>query len=114
MMKLTIKEVAQAKGFKNAKQLTDAMTEHFGSVLSYSTIYPLWDDTAQRFDRSTLDKLCTFLQVPIGMLIQFIDTNSLPQSEPSQSAAAKPRRSTSGESKRKSGAKQARAAVVNG
>lgn len=74
-MKLTIKEVAQARGFENAKQLADAMTKHFGGLVSYNTIYPLWNDTAQRFDRATLDRLCTFFNVPIGMLIQFINAD---------------------------------------
>lgn len=69
-MKLFVKEVAQAKGFKNAKRLADAMSEHFGVRISYATIYPLWDDTAQLWSRPTIDKLCEFLQVPAGLLIQ--------------------------------------------
>ena len=71
-MKLMIKEVAQAKGYKNAKQLTLAMSAHFGVQISFSTIYPLWDDTAQLWSRQTIDRLCEFLQVPAGLLIQHI------------------------------------------
>lgn len=71
-MKLYIKEVAQAKGYNNAKQLADAMSEHFGVRISYATIYPLWDDKAQLWSRPTFDKLCSFLSVPAGMLIQHI------------------------------------------
>ena len=73
MMKLMIKEVAQAKGFKNAKHLADEMSEFFGVRISYATIYPLWDDKAQLWSRDTFDKLCTFLKVPAGMLIQHIE-----------------------------------------
>ncbi len=69
-MKLNVKEVAQAKGYKNAKQLTHALSEHFGVKISFSTIYPLWDDTAQLWSRQTIDRLCEFLQVPAGLLIQ--------------------------------------------
>src|SRR5689334_4408257 len=72
MMKLFVKEVAQAKGYKNAKALADAMSEHFGVSMSYSTIYPLWNDDAKLWARDTFDKLCAFLQVPAGMLIQHI------------------------------------------
>ena len=71
-MKLYVKEVAQAKGYTNAKHLADAMSEHFGARISYATIYPLWDDKAQLWSRPTFDKLCAFLQVPAGMLIQHI------------------------------------------
>lgn len=71
-MKLYIKEVAEAKGFKNAKALADAMSEHFGVRISYATIYPLWNDEAQLWSRPTFDKLCSFLNVPAGMLIQHI------------------------------------------
>jgi hypothetical protein len=72
MMKLFLKEVAQAKGYTNAKHLTDAMSQHYGARISYSTIYPLWDDEAQLWSRTTFDKLCSFLNVPAGMLIQHI------------------------------------------
>lgn len=72
MMKLFVKEVAQAKGFKNAKALADGMSAHFGVSMSYSTIYPLWNDDAKLWARETFDKLCAFLNVPAGMLIQHI------------------------------------------
>ena len=70
------------------------MSDHFGTRISYSTIYPLWDDTAQNFSRTTLDRLCTFLQVPLGMLIQFIDTESLPQTGGDRAQATPARRSS--------------------
>jgi hypothetical protein len=85
MMKLYIKEVAQAKGYKNAKALADAMSEHFGVRISYATIYPLWNDEAQLWSRPTFDKLCSFLNVPAGMLIQHIPGEVQTDRGPAQS-----------------------------
>jgi hypothetical protein len=101
MMKITLKDVAQAKGYKNARSLTDALSEFFGVKISYSTIYPLWDDTAQNFSRVTLDRVCTFLKIPLSLWIQHIDTNAGSRSEPSQSASVKAGKSqTSAKAKR--------------
>ena len=72
MMKLYIKEVATAKGYRNAKALADAMSEHFGVGVSYTTIYPLWNDEAKLWSRATFDRLCEFLNVPAGLLIQHV------------------------------------------
>jgi DNA-binding Xre family transcriptional regulator len=69
-MKLRIKEVAEHRGFKNAKALADAMSDHFGVRISYATIYPLWNDEAKLWARDTIDKLCSFLNVPAGYLIE--------------------------------------------
>ena len=77
MIQCKLKDIAQAKGYKNAKDLTDALSEHFGIRLSNSTIYPYWNDTVQNFNRITLDRLCLFLQVPPGLLIQHVDLDSL-------------------------------------
>jgi len=96
-MKLYIKEVAQAKGYKNAKALADAMSEHFGVRISYATIYPLWNDEAQLWSRPTFDKLCSFLNVPAGMLIQHIpgevqtDQGPAPSPSPAERKASKRR-----------------------
>jgi hypothetical protein len=87
MMKLYIKEVAQAKGYKNAKALADAMSEHFGVRISYATIYPLWNDEAQLWSRPTFDKLCSFLNVPAGMLIQHIPGEVQTDHGPEQSSS---------------------------
>jgi hypothetical protein len=53
------------------------MCEHFGVRISYGTIYPLWNDEAQLWSRPTFDKLCSFLNVPAGMLIQHIPGEAL-------------------------------------
>ncbi|HYL99403.1 MAG TPA: helix-turn-helix transcriptional regulator, partial [Blastocatellia bacterium] len=58
-----MKEVAEARGFRNASMLADALS------LSYSTTYPLWKGTARRIDVSTLEKLCNLLRVHPGLLI---------------------------------------------
>jgi hypothetical protein len=81
MMKLTVREVAEAKGYKNAKALTDAMSAHFDQRISYATIYPLWNDEAKLWARDTFDKLCSFLNVPAGMLIQHIEEEWAQQAE---------------------------------
>lgn len=107
-MKLFVKEVAQAKGFKNAKALADAMSGHFGVSVSYSTIYPLWDDKAQLWSRDTFDKLCSFLNVPAGMLIQHIPGEVKIEPEPT---GAKAERATS--SRKKSAPRKARSASIS-
>jgi DNA-binding Xre family transcriptional regulator len=96
MMKLFVKEVAQAKGFKNAKALADAMTSHFGASMSYSTIYPLWKDDAKLWARDTFDKLCAFLNVPAGVLIQHI---------PGEAQSASPSQTNAGKAARRRAAK---------
>jgi DNA-binding Xre family transcriptional regulator len=72
-----LKQVAQAKGYHNPKQLTEAMKEHFGINMSNSALYPYWNDNVTNFSRVMLDRLCDFLDVPPGLLIQYIDMESL-------------------------------------
>ena len=71
MVNCKLKDVAQLRGFKNAKHLTDEMSNFFGKRISYSTIYPLWDNTAANYARATLDRLCRFLNASLGMLIEY-------------------------------------------
>ena len=59
-----IKDVALAKGYKNALALAQA------AGLSQGTVYPLWRGDVSRIDFSTIDKLCDTLQVPVGMLLE--------------------------------------------
>jgi len=85
MMKLLVKEVAQAKGYKNAKALADDMG------MSYGVLYPLWDNRVQRVDLATLERLCKHLQVQPGMLIIWLDEDELkgeaaPKGEPVKQA----------------------------
>jgi DNA-binding Xre family transcriptional regulator len=66
MIKLTVKEVAQAKGFENASALAAATGIHPTSM------YRIWSGKATRLDLATLDKLCDVLQVPAGLLISHV------------------------------------------
>ena len=77
MIKCTLRQVAAAKGFANVKQLTDALKSHFGITMSNSALYPYWNDTVQNFNRPTLNRLCEFLDVPPGVLIQYIDEDAI-------------------------------------
>jgi DNA-binding Xre family transcriptional regulator len=65
-----LKDVATARGFKNAK----ALAESIGMPLG--VIYPLWNDAAKRFDRKTIERLCDFLNVPAGVLIEYSPTKN--------------------------------------
>ncbi|HVG97369.1 MAG TPA: helix-turn-helix transcriptional regulator [Chloroflexota bacterium] len=42
-----------------------------GTGLSYSAVHDLYHDRTTRFDRETLDKLCGFLRVPVGELLEW-------------------------------------------
>ena len=79
MIRSTLKQVALAKGYAGVKQLTEALRAHFGVNMSASTLYPYWNDTVQNFNRETLDRLCLFLNVSPGLLIEHIDLDSLPK-----------------------------------
>jgi DNA-binding Xre family transcriptional regulator len=87
MMKLTVKEVAIAKGIKNAVQLGEKAN------IPLASIYRIWNGTARMIGLDTLNRLCNVLDVPVGMLITHIpDKEFARQSEPTQSASEKPGR----------------------
>jgi DNA-binding Xre family transcriptional regulator len=112
MVNSKLKEIAEAKGYKNAKRLADAMSEHFGTRLSYRSIYALWDNTADLYARGTLNRICQFLSIPLGMLIVY---EGDPQTEPGPvKSDATGRRSSGSSAKSKRASKQARAAVTIG
>lgn len=66
MVKLTVKEVALAKGVKNAAQLSEA------AEIPLASIYRIWNNTARMVGLDTLNKLCNVLDVPVGMLFVHI------------------------------------------
>lgn len=66
MVRLTVKEVALAKGIKNAAQLGEV------TDIPLASMYRIWNDTARMIGLDTLNKLCNFLDVPAGMLIAHI------------------------------------------
>lgn len=75
-MRLTVKDIAEARGFKNAKQLADAAGIH------YKSMYTIWSGEAQLISMDVLGRLCTTLRVQPGMLFeQVAETESLPDSE---------------------------------
>ncbi|HEY6332335.1 MAG TPA: helix-turn-helix domain-containing protein [Blastocatellia bacterium] len=68
-MKLAVKETAEARGFRNAKDLADRLG------LSYSSVYPLWSGTAKRIDLATLTRLCRGLKANAGLLLVYDPTD---------------------------------------
>jgi DNA-binding Xre family transcriptional regulator len=73
-VKLAIKDIAEARGFKNAKQLADA------SGIHYKSMYTIWSGDAQLISMDVLGRLCTTLRVQAGMLFEII-----PDAEPDES-----------------------------
>jgi len=71
-MRLTVREVAQAKGWRNAKELGDA------AGIPNVSMYRIWNGTATRIDLSTLEKLCEILEVQPGLLILHIPRTENP------------------------------------
>lgn len=65
-MRITVKEVAEAKGIKNATQLAEI------AHIPLASMYRIWNGTAKMIGMDTLEKLCTALKVPVGMLVQHI------------------------------------------
>jgi DNA-binding Xre family transcriptional regulator len=75
-VRLTVKDIAEARGFKNAKQLADAAGIH------YKSMYTIWSGEAQLISMDVLGRLCTTLRVQPGMLFEQIsETEPLPNSE---------------------------------
>src|ERR1044072_3083655 len=108
MMKLTVKEIAEARGFKNAKQLADT------AGIRYKSMYPIWNGTARMIGLDTLERLCNTLRVQAGMLFEIVPDDEPSESGPPQSIAVKadkPRRTASTKSQRES--KRARVAVTS-
>ena len=64
-MRLTIRELAEGRGIKNAKALGDAIN------LSYKSSYAIWNGTATRIDLATMDKLCKLLRAQPGWLFEY-------------------------------------------
>jgi len=74
-MVLNVKEIAETRGFKNAKQLADA------AGIRYKSMYPIWNGTARMVGLDTLERLCVALRVQAGMLFEVIpdsDIEALP------------------------------------
>ena len=62
---IRLKDIATAKGYRNAKALA------IETGLPLGVVYPLWNNTSKRFDRKTIEVLCEKLQVPAGMILEY-------------------------------------------
>ena len=80
-MILNVKDIAEARGIKNAAQLALACDIHL------KTAYQLWRGEARMIALDTLENLCKALRVQAGMLFELI-----PDDE--QEAPAKPEKRT--------------------
>jgi DNA-binding Xre family transcriptional regulator len=117
MMKLYVKEVAQARGYKTARQLADAMSERFSVRFSYRTLYQYWEDEITRYEKDTLDRLCKFLEVPLSSILVHIPDERANLPEPGAAktdAAPKARRSRTTSSEPKAKGKTQAASISAG
>jgi putative transcriptional regulator len=74
MMKLTVRDVAEARGFKNAKALADA------AGIPYASIYKIYNGKSNTIGLITLNKLCKTLDADVGLLLKYIpDEESQPK-----------------------------------
>lgn len=42
-----------------------------GTGLAYSVVHELYHDKTKRYDRTTLNKLCTYFKVPVGNILEW-------------------------------------------
>lgn len=110
MINCKLADIARMRGYTSAKQLTDAMNKEMGLGISYSTIYPLWRNSAANYARVTLDRLCEFLNTNPGTLLDYTPGNDASEAQSSEATG----RRSSGSAKPKRESKQARAAVTAG
>lgn len=81
-MKWNVKEVAEARGVKNARALGKL------AEIPPMSIYAIWNGEAKRVDLDTLNKLCNVLRVPLALLLEYTPdiVEPLPSGEPAKSA----------------------------
>ncbi len=88
-MILNVKEIAEARGFKNARQLADA------AGLRYKSMYPIWNGTARMVGFDTLEKLCSNLRVQSGRWFEIVPDADAESSSQATSAKGKKQRARS-------------------
>jgi DNA-binding Xre family transcriptional regulator len=77
MIRWVVREVAERAGIRNARELAAR------TGLPPTSVYRIWTDKATRTDLTTIDKLCTALEVKPGQLFQHeAEPDRLPKSEP--------------------------------
>jgi DNA-binding Xre family transcriptional regulator len=110
MMKLTVKEVAEAKGIHTAKALS------VKAGIPYASVHRIWNGTVTMLALDTIERLCRALGVQPGMLMMFIDTDAIQQGDPSQGATdtLASRRERKTKARRSTKAAPARPAVAMG
>jgi len=72
MIKWVVREVAERAGFRSARELAREADIHI------NTAYGVWNGTATMVGLSTIDRICTVLEVKPG---QLFDQRSEPQAE---------------------------------
>jgi putative transcriptional regulator len=40
--------------------------------MAYSAVFDLYHDRTSRYDRETLNKLCTYFRVPVGAILEWV------------------------------------------
>ncbi len=64
-MKWKVKEIAELRGFNNARALGTA------TGIPPMSMYQIWNGEAKRADLATLEKLCVELRVPLALLLEY-------------------------------------------
>ena len=72
MMILNVKDIAEARGIKNAAQFAHACDIHL------KTAYQLWKGEARMIALDTLENICTALRVQAGVLFERIPDAEAP------------------------------------
>jgi DNA-binding Xre family transcriptional regulator len=62
-LRFAVKEIALAKGFRNARHLAAE------AKVSFTTMYEIWDNKKQYVHLRVLERLAEALEVPAGMLL---------------------------------------------
>jgi putative transcriptional regulator len=66
MMKLQVKQVAEAKGIRSANQLS------LKTGIPLASMYKIWRGDARMIALDTLEKICIALDVPAGLLFKIV------------------------------------------
>jgi hypothetical protein len=62
-VRFTVREIARAKGFRNARHLAEV------AHVSFTTMYGIWDNTKKYVSFDVLERLAKTLEVPAPMLL---------------------------------------------
>lgn len=91
-VKLRVKEMAEARGYQNARELADA------AGIAITTAYAYWDNTSENFSRTVLGKICQALGVHVYALIDddFTFTETVDPQKVRQKPRGRPRKARNG------------------